>query len=83
MEYDSVGALTKLTIFRYFWEDLKPSILAEPECWKLELKNFNQIIKKAVKVKAKSTLQSHFSIKKMDQNYLQNNQPASSIVVMS
>ena len=31
LEYDLVGALTKPTMLRYFWEGLKPSILAELE----------------------------------------------------
>ena len=73
LEYDPVGASTKLTMLKYFWEGLKPFILAELEYQDLKLESFDQIIKKTVNVKAKLALCPHSSTKKMDQNCPQDN----------
>ena len=67
-KYDPVGATTKPTMLRYFCKDLKPSILAELKHQDLELKSFNQMLKKTVNVKAKVALQPRFNTKKIDQN---------------
>ena len=83
LEYDPVGAQTKSTMFIYFREGLKPFVLAELEHWDLELESFNQIIKKTVSTKAKSALRPRSSIKKMDQNCPQGNQPANFNVAKS
>ena len=80
LEYDLVETLTKLTIHKYFQEGLKPSILAELEHRDLELKSFNQIVKKAVNAKAKSALRPRSSTEEMDQNCPQSNRPANSTV---
>ena len=83
LEYDPVEAQIKLTMLRYFQEGLKPLILAELEHWDLELKSFNQRVKKAVDAEAKSALWPHSSIKKMDQNCPWGNKPANSNVAKS
>ena len=48
-------------ILRYFQKSLKPFILAKIEHQDLELESFDQMIKKAVNVKAKAALLPHFS----------------------
>ena len=59
-------------MLRYFWEDLKPFILAELEYRDLKLKSFDQIVKKAVDNKAKAAFQSYFSTKEIDENCSRN-----------
>ena len=83
LEYDPVGASTKLTMLRYFHKGLKPSVLVELEYRNLELESFDQIIKKAVDANIKSALRAHSSIKEMDQNCPQSNRPANSTVAKS
>ena len=83
LEYDPVGAPTKPTMLRYFWEGLKPSVLAELEHRDLKLESFDQMVKKAVNTKAKSALRSRFSTKEMDQNCPRGNRPANSTVAKS
>ena len=83
LEYNLVGALTKLTMLRYFRKGLKSSVLVELEHWDLELESFDQIVKKAVDTEAKSALRPCFSTKEIDQHYLQGNRPANSTVVKS
>ena len=68
LEYDPVGVPTEPIMLRYFRKDLKPSILAELEHWHLELKSFDQMVKKAIDAKAKSALWPRSSTKEMDQN---------------
>ena len=82
-KYNLVGALTKPTMLRYFQKGPKPFILAKLKQQDLELESFNQMIKKAVDVKAKSTLWLCFNTKKMDQNYLWGNWPANSTIAKS
>ena len=83
LEYDPVGAPIKSTMLRYFREGLTPSVLAELKYRDLELKSFNQMVKKAVNAKAKLTLRPCSSTKKMDQNCPRGNQPANSTVTKS
>ena len=83
LEYDPVGAPTKLTMLKYFWEGLKPSVLAELAHRDLELESFDQMVKKVVNTKAKSALQPCFSTEEIDQNCPQGNQLANSTVAKS
>ena len=59
-------------MLRYFWKNLKPSILAKLEHQNLELESFNQIVKKVINAEAKIVLQPYFSTKKIDQNCSRN-----------
>ena len=68
LEYDPVGAPTKLTILRYFQEGLKPSVLTELEHQDLELESFDQMVKKAVDAEAKLAIRPRSSTKEIDQN---------------
>ena len=83
LKYDPVGAPIKPTMLKYFRKGLKPSVLAELEHWDLELESFNQMVKKAVNVKAKLALRLRSSTKKMDQNCPRSSWPANSTVVKS
>ena len=56
LAYKSVRALAKFTMLRYFWEGLKPSILAKLQNKNLELESVLQIVKKIVIAKAKANL---------------------------
>ena len=78
LEYDPVGAPTEPTMLKFFWESLVISVLAELEHRDLELESFNQMVKKAVNVKAKSALRPRSSTKEMDQHCPQDNRPANS-----
>ena len=66
LEYDPVGVTNKPIILRYFWEGLKPSVLAKLEHRDLELLTFDQMVKKAVNAKAKSALRLCSSTKEID-----------------
>lgn len=66
LKYNQVRALTKSIIPKYFWKYLKPSILAKLEHQNLELKSFNQMVKKAINAKAKVALQPCSSTQKID-----------------
>ena len=70
-------------MLRYFWEGLKPSVLAELEHQDLKIESFDQMVKKAVDAKAKSALRPRSSTKKMDQNHPQGNRPANSTIARS
>ena len=83
MEYDPVRAPTKPRMFRYFWESLKPSVLAELKHQDLKLESFNQMVKKAVVAEAKSAFRPCSSTKKIDQNCLWGNRPANSTIAKS
>ena len=80
LKYDLVEALTEPTMLRYFWENLKSSVLAELEHQDLELESFDQKVKKAVNAEAKLALRPRSSTKEMDQNCPQCNQLANSTV---
>lgn len=82
LEYNAVKALTKPTMLRYFWEDLKHFILAKLEHQDLELENFDQMIK-TIDNKAKNTLLSCSSTRKMVQNSPHDNWSANSTVAKS
>ena len=70
-------------MLRYFYEGLKPSVLAELEHRDLKLEKINQMVKKAVNAKAKSALQPRSSSKEMDQNCPWRSRPANSTVAKS
>lgn len=57
MEFDSVAAPIEITMIQYFWEGLKPSIKAKIDQYSCELDSFKKLIEKAVKAKAKATIQ--------------------------
>lgn len=83
LKYDLIRAPTELMMLRYFRKSLKPSILAELEHKDLEQENFDQMVKKAVNVKAKLAFQSCFNTGKIDQNYPYGNQLANSTIIKS
>lgn len=66
LKSDPTRAQTKLIMLKYFQKDLKLSILAELEYQNLELKSFDQIVKKIVNVKAKTALRLHSGTHKID-----------------
>ena len=70
-------------MLRYFQEGLKLSVLAKLEHRDLELKSFDQMVKKAVNAKAKSVLWPRSSTKEIDQTCPRGNRPANSTVAKS
>lgn len=76
LKYNSIAALTELTMLKYFQKSLQFSILAKLQNKNLELKSFIQIIKTAIIAKAKANLQPQVTICNIDQNYIQGSQPA-------
>ena len=57
-KFDSVGAPDKLTMIRYFWEGLKPSIKVKMEQQDQASTSFEGMIQKTVNVEAKAGLRS-------------------------
>ena len=70
LAYNPIRAPAKSTILKYFWEGLRPSILAKLQNKDFELGSFVQIVKKAVIAEAKANARSQATIKNMDQYYL-------------
>ena len=56
LEYDPAAAPREPIILRYFRKGLRPSIRVELEHQDLELKSFEQLIKKVVKAMSKTSL---------------------------
>lgn len=69
LEYNSFGTLGKLMMLRYFCKSLKPFIWVELEQRNLELENFEQLVKKVVKVESKTTLWPRSNLREIDQHY--------------
>ena len=68
LEYNLVGALTKLMLLRYSRKGLKPSLFVELEYQDLKQENFDQMVKKAVDVKAKAVFWLRFNKREIDQS---------------
>ena len=66
--YNLIGASAEFTILRFFWKDLKPSILAKLQNKNFELKSFIYIVKKIVVDKAKANLWSWATTKNIEQH---------------
>ena len=67
----------------YFWEGLKPSILAKLKHQNLERESFDPMIKTTVDIKVKAALWPPSSVKEMNQNCLRDSQSANSTVIKS
>ena len=83
LEYDPVGAPTKLIMLRYFRKGLKPSVLVELKHQDFKLESFNEIVKKAVNVEAISAIWPCSSTKEIYQNWPWSNWPTNSNVAKS
>ena len=83
LEYNPVRAPTEPTILRYFWEVLKPFVLAELEYRVLEVESLNQMVKKAINAEAKLAFRPCSSTKKIDQNCSRGNRPANATIAKS
>ena len=79
LEFDSVAVLMEVTLIRYFEEGLKPFIKAKMDQNNSKLVDYEKLIAKAIKVKAKTGLWLRFYMQEIDLNYLQGNQPAHTI----
>ena len=74
MEFDPATALTESTIVRYFEKGLKPSIKAEMDQDATYLDDYEELVAKAVRTKAKAGLQPSSYIRETDIQVLQGNQ---------
>ena len=70
LAYNPIGALAKPTMLRYFQKGLQPSILVNLQNEDHKLKNFFQVVKKAVAAEAKANLRSRATTKDIDQHCL-------------
>ena len=75
LEFDLVAIPTKVTMVRYFEEDLKPSIKAEMGQDDSQLINYKELVVKAVRFEAKTGLRPSSYVQKTDLNCLQRNRP--------
>ena len=76
LEFDPVAAPTEVTIVRYFEKDLKPSIKAEIDQEHSQLINYEELIAKAVRAKARADLRPSSYVRETDLSCLQGNRPA-------
>ena len=65
-EFDNVGALDELTMIRYFWKGLKPSIKVEMEQQDRALTSFKERVQRALNVEAKAGLRSSTMVRDSD-----------------
>ena len=65
-KFDSVGAPDKLTMIRYFWEGLKPSIKVEMEQQDRASTSFEEMVQRAVNAEAKAGLRSSTMVRDLD-----------------
>ena len=75
-EYDPVAAPTEVTMVKYFKEDLKPSIKAEMDQDDSQLVDYEELVAKVVRAKAKAGLRPSFYVRETDLSYLRGNRPA-------
>ena len=75
MEFDPVADLTGSKTVRYFEENLKPSIKAVIDENATHLNNYEELVVKAVRAKAKAGPQPSFYIWEIDIQVLRRNQP--------
>ena len=73
LEFDSVIAPTEVTMVRYFEKGLKPSIKAEMDQDNSQLIDYEELVAKAVRAKAKAGLRPRSYVQKTDLSYLQGN----------
>ena len=76
MEIDLAATLTKSTMVRYFEEGLKPSIKAEINQDATHLDDYEELVAKAVRVKAKASLRPSSYVQETDIQVLRGNRPA-------
>ena len=80
MEFDPAATPTESTMVRYFEKGLKPSIKAKIDQDATHLNNYKELIIKALKAKAKTSLQPSSYMWETDQQVLQGSQPAQTTV---
>ena len=73
LEFDPVVAPTEVTMVRYFEESLKPSIKAEINQDNSQLINYEELVTKPVRAKAKASLRPSFYVWETDLSCLQGN----------
>ena len=66
MEFDPAAAPTESTMIRHFEKDLKPSIKAKIKQNIIYLDNYEEVLAKTVRVKAKMGLQTSFYMRETD-----------------
>lgn len=75
MDFDPVAAPTESTIDRYSEEGLKLSIKAKLDQNATQLDDYEELVVKTIKVKAKIGLQLNFYVQNTDYHCLQENWP--------
>ena len=66
IEFYPAATPTEVTMVRYFEKDLEPSIKAEIDQDATHLDNYEELIAKAVRVKAKAGLRPSFYVRETD-----------------
>ena len=76
MEFDRIATPTEFTMVRYFEKGLKPSIKAEIDQDNFQLLNYEELVAKAVRTKAKAGVRPSSYVQKTDLHCLWGNRPA-------
>ena len=76
MKFDPIVVPTEATMIRYFEKGLKPSIKVKIDKDDSQLVNYEGLVTKAIKAKAKIGLQPSYYFWETDLNCLQKNWPA-------
>ena len=71
MEFDLAAAPTESTMVKYFEEGLKLSIKAKMDRDAIHLDDYEELVAKAVRAKAKAGLRSSFYVRETDIKVLQ------------
>ena len=76
IEFDQAAAPTESTMVRYFEKGLKPFIKAEMDKNAIHLDNYEELVMKAVRAKAKAGLQPSSYVRETDIQVFRGSQPA-------
>ena len=75
MEFDPAAAPSESTMIRYFEKGLKPSIKAEIDEDATHLDDYEELVAKAIRAKAKAGLQPSFYLREADLQVLRGSWP--------
>ncbi len=75
-KFDPTDAPNKITLIRYFWEGLRPSIRAQLDHRERDLDACKEVVEKAGDVEAKANLQPPFYVREIDSRYLKSYRPS-------
>ncbi len=75
-EFDPTGTPNKITLIRYFWEGLHPSIQVQLDHQRRDLDDWEEVVEKAGDAEVKANLQPPFYVRDIDTRCSKNHCPS-------